>query len=851
MKFKHLLVMALASMWTLCSNAAEVPYNVGSQDTPGTYLVTNSDTYQIKDGDSWNFVFTNYNNVGNNWNNWLLGANNGEGKNYFLLRNDNWEDVAGSNTGCVSNFNWDNFPAQMNGSVVDMTVSRSGNTISVSSKITTTASAEYSYSYTYTGELVSSVGLFFSTNESWMTITKAEYTPAPEVAPNITSIPYSANFDTSIIPFDAGTVKSGTKIQNVLNVNNTTATAWFDTDSETEGNQPYELADNEEVTVTFTAYHGWLSSGKDQGVKLINSDGVEIASYYYTLGSCQISNVKIGNATVSDFAAFGCQSWCATSGKNANGLTNNPYNVGDANNTIITINMAKSGKVSINFKNGHFNVDKTYRGTLADDAKKDIAKIVVFSGSNNEDRTICIDNLNITSEIKTTPKADFTIKYVDENGTEIKESTTGNDEVGSNPVLIGTDKEAVINGDIKYIYESDDAASQTIAEDGSTIVTVRFTATSKINYIVKNSLGNTLTTGAVFTGESATVAVPRYVNVEGTLYETVRNGNDWYHHTYTINTDNQEETVTYNATEINKIVYYAEAEDLAGAIAGGGNSTRTSMGLTAYGTNLPVTTLSAGTYKIYMHAANGNSASRAVAFKNGETSVADFTIVNNNNNQDLVSEEFIITSDANITLTSEGSSASGVDFFYIQKTGEASIARTTATEKYGTICAPFAATATGATVYSAAINGESVTLAEVGTELEAGVPYIYQATADAQTFTCTGASVAAPATACPLTGVFAATEVPVGSYVMQTLEGVQAFYIVEAGAQPTLSAYKAYLSVPSSAKSLKIGFGEETAIKAIDALTNGAAKIYDVNGRELKSLQKGVNIVNGVKVLVK
>lgn len=183
----------------------------------------------------------------------------------------------------------------------------------------------------------------------------------------------------------------------------------------------------------------------------------------------------------------------------------------------------------------------------------------------------------------------------------------------------------------------------------------------------------------------------------------------------------------------------------------------------------------------------------------------------------------------------------------------AAIERTTAIEKYGTICAPFAAKAEGAKVYSAAVNGTEVELTEVS-EMVAGVPYIYQATEDAQTFSyASGSLVEAPVAAAPLVGVFEATPVPVGSYVMQTQNGAQKFYIVAEGKQPTLSANKAYLTVPTTteAKVLSIGFAEETAIKAIDALMSGDAKIYDLNGREQKSLQKGVNIVNGVKVLVK
>jgi len=198
-----------------------------------------------------------------------------------------------------------------------------------------------------------------------------------------------------------------------------------------------------------------------------------------------------------------------------------------------------------------------------------------------------------------------------------------------------------------------------------------------------------------------------------------------------------------------------------------------------------------------------------------------------------------------------------VDDFQLVRNGAAptTCTRSTKSDKFGTICLPYAFSATGATVYSATINteGDAVTLETVETPV-AGIPYIYKATADSQTFTYSGAPIANPVDAAPLTGVFTATLVPVGSYVMQTKDGEQSFYIVAEGAQPTLSANKAYLTVPASNNAKMITIGEDseaTAINAINALTTGNAKIYDLNGRELKSLQKGVNIVNGVKVYVK
>lgn len=102
-----------------------------------------------------------------------------------------------------------------------------------------------------------------------------------------------------------------------------------------------------------------------------------------------------------------------------------------------------------------------------------------------------------------------------------------------------------------------------------------------------------------------------------------------------------------------------------------------------------------------------------------------------------------------------------------------------------------------------------------------------------------------------LTGTYEDIKAPKGSYVLQYQNETLGFYKVE-NTQPTVKAYHAYLNVDSNVKGF--GFSTEngaTAIKALEALTNGKPEIYDLNGRKLNKLQKGVNIVNGVKVLVK
>ena len=59
-----------------------------------------------------------------------------------------------------------------------------------------------------------------------------------------------------------------------------------------------------------------------------------------------------------------------------------------------------------------------------------------------------------------------------------------------------------------------------------------------------------------------------------------------------------------------------------------------------------------------------------------------------------------------------------------------------------------------------------------------------------------------------------------------------------------------YTGYANNAKSLNDG--AITDVKSIETNDNtGETKIYDLQGRQLKSLQKGINIVNGKKVIVK
>ena len=115
------------------------------------------------------------------------------------------------------------------------------------------------------------------------------------------------------------------------------------------------------------------------------------------------------------------------------------------------------------------------------------------------------------------------------------------------------------------------------------------------------------------------------------------------------------------------------------------------------------------------------------------------------------------------------------------------------TNTYGTICLPYASeSTTGAYFYEVAGKEEGkVYLASVDA-LEAGVPYIFEATAGTITVTYQGDPVAEAGTANGLVGTFVETTVPDGDYILYN----NAFCTNEpAGTLNKIRAYRAYLDM--------------------------------------------------------
>lgn len=200
--------------------------------------------------------------------------------------------------------------------------------------------------------------------------------------------------------------------------------------------------------------------------------------------------------------------------------------------------------------------------------------------------------------------------------------------------------------------------------------------------------------------------------------------------------------------------------------------------------------------------------------------------------------------------------------FNIVETTKPVITFNTTDAGYGTVMLPFAqALPEGVKAYTcSAVKGDDESVLELveADAIEANKPYIIQGAWDAQ-LTGDAQGIALSYTDGWLTGVYAQTEAPNESYVLQKHGNKVGFYRVNTEVvTPQVGANRAYLTVSAAAGSRPaffFGEDETTGINAIQALTSGEAEIYNAAGARIPTLQKGMNIVirNGksYKLIVK
>lgn len=678
----------------------------------------------------------------------------------------------------------------------------------------------------------------------------------------ITSLPVETQtFDDAKGVFKGGeTGEFGGSVGNVLRINKTTATATFDKDADTEGNQAYVLANNEKVTINFTAFQGWIGSGISE-FKILNSEGNTLVGYKYDHNSCKISEVKIGGVDVSGFEAFACQSGpAARKGKMCNGFSNKGYQGyinDDAKNPQITITVSGNGFVSIRFVISALKIDKEFSASVGD-LKTDLASISINSSVNNEDRAYAIDNFSIETEKTQEATASYIVKKM--CGTTELGSETGAGIVGTTPTLAGADM--WVDGK-KYIYVGNDVEEMGgITASGSTY-TLTYREAATYNYSVIGKVGDVVikefAKGQNFEGETVKVPYHKYILKDNVLYVAPQGNKDDGYYQKVVSLDQNELVVNveYSAADLKNVAFCSEAEDIEGLTpsATGAAPVRCSDGKGAFAeSDVVIAKLSAGIYRMHV-GVFGNTGTNFV-FKNGNNVV--FEAATTGTGSEVSSSLFKLTDDSDIVLSAAGNGGSSpklLDYVIIEKFIGDDVA--VSAVKFATYVPVINVVApANVKVYTAKVNDakSAVVLTEVpeGSVIAKGTPVLVGAEAGSYTFVAS-AGEAAPVENNDLKAAAADTKGNGSTiYALVEQDGKAVFAPLKEGV--AVSVGHAYLELPAASAtrfySIQFG-GETTGINEVNAAAKADGAYYTLQGVKTSKAAKGIYIHNGKKVVIK
>ena len=679
----------------------------------------------------------------------------------------------------------------------------------------------------------------------------------------VTSFPVTEKFDDGTKGiFSAGEIVNTSNIGNVLATGkNMPITLDFDGDVNTEGNQPYTLKENENITFSYTAYQGYFTLNRTTTMELKNSDGVVLVGYTYKHNDRNVTDVVINGKTIDGFSNFKNQSVRNDKGNGADGFEKNTYVSKTEYNPIITFSISQTGVATIVFKLG--NTSKTFNGNIADDVKKDIKTFGFTSNVDNVNRRYAIDNFSITSEIKAVQPANYTIKYVDESSNELKTSVTRSSIVGSNVTATAADMETFYSSDAseKYVYKSGNNEIKLAEDEASNVITLTFSKYTKFGYTI-NAKENGTDLGEVAKGETysdgADIAISKFYNINNEWYETTTSP-------YYINIKPENNSATIEVKK-SDITYFAETENL------GNNTGKVSdknMSNGAYsaikgGETAELCKLPMGEYKVTIYLkANGNRSAiiRDVDNSDNGTNTLCALPINRSSAAKEYSTTLTLYETTKIGLsgytTSTGTNQSAdLDYIYIQRTGDA-------TEAVSVSEAGFATYATknnvkvpedeNVKVMTVKVNAEgtAIELNEVkaGTVIPAGKGILVKAAKGNYNFVVTSDKGETLANNDLKAAKEAVTSDGATFFALTKMDTKVGFALV--ANDVVIPAGKAYLEVSkgTAAKFFSLD-GEATGINSVKtAKADGA--YYTLEGVKTTKPVKGLYIHNGKKIVVK
>lgn len=684
----------------------------------------------------------------------------------------------------------------------------------------------------------------------------------------VSSFPVTENFDDGTKGiFSTGEIVNTPNIGNVLAIGkDKPITLDFDGDVDTDGNQPYTLKENENITFSYKEYNGSLGINTTTKMELKNSDGVVLVGYTYNTNKSVINDVVINGKTVEGFSEFAAQSiWSPTRG--ANGFTGNgkPYLSKDDYNTIITISISQTGFATITFKLN--NIPMTFSGIIANNVKKDIKTFGFTSDVNNTDRRCAIDNFSITSEIKAVQQTSYTIKYVDEDSKEIKASDIRSSAVGSNVTATADDMKTFYSSDNseKYVYKSGNNEIKLAEDEASNVITLTFSKYTKFGYTI-NAKENGTDLGEVAKGETysdgADIAISKFYKINNEWYETTTS--PYY---ININPENKAATIEVKKSDI---TYFAETENLGNNIGASYNKNMSNGAYSAIagGKISELCELPAGEYKvtIYLYE-RGDRGAYIRDLNNADlsTNTLCYADINKTSAQKEYSTTLTLYKTTKIGLSGwttekngnySTNQSAGLDYVYIQKTGDATETVSVSDAGYATYATKYnieVPKSNDVKVMTVTVNaaGTAVELNDVaaGKVIPANTGILVKAAQGDYNFVVTSKAVTTLDNDLKVAKE-AVTSDGAKYFALTTLsDGKVGFAKVANGVK--IPAGKAYLEVTKGSPAKFFGLdGEATGINSVKtAKADGA--YYTLEGVKTTKPVKGLYIHNGKKIIVK
>ena len=199
--FRYALLSAMAMFSTAAMADTTL---VGAEDNTTGWWSAFSDYYTIEPNKTLTLKFQNFSSKANNWSNWLAVVTNDADRGadgyseYVALRADNYAWQYGLNTGpdsthdwytsLTSNFNWDIFADEMDGSTVEMTIMRSNAVVTIHADITAASGNQYFEEFVINcGDGTQNVRAFLTTENGHLVIDN-DATAITETAKNETVV---------------------------------------------------------------------------------------------------------------------------------------------------------------------------------------------------------------------------------------------------------------------------------------------------------------------------------------------------------------------------------------------------------------------------------------------------------------------------------------------------------------------------------------------------------------------------------------------------------------------------------------------------------------------------------------